>query len=64
MPLDPDNPKEPTNGYTLVGLCQEDMVMLAAGLVTPQIRSMALLTLDDDVLERNAAKPAPKRRGR
>lgn len=58
MPLDPDNPREPTNGYTLIGLSEHDVIMLGAGLATPLVRSMAHMLLSgQEELERNAEKP-------
>lgn len=63
MPLDPDNPREPLNGYCLAGLSFEDLVRLGAGLVPPHVRSMALMALDGpEELERNALKPTTQKR--
>lgn len=63
MPLDPDNLTEPTNGYTLCGLSQHDVIMLGAGLATPLVRSMALLALSGPTeLALNAEKPRCRKR--
>jgi hypothetical protein len=58
MALDPDNPVEPTNGYTLVGISHEDMIDLAAGLANWEVRAMARLALSEwETLKRNSEKP-------